>query len=93
MVYRPERMALLTPEQLKVVEHWEKLRLDRMPLYNAFVAACHAGDVAEQTRLNNEMIDSIDELCYHNRPLVGKCAACSDIEAILFPEEDDEYSE
>lgn len=93
MTYKSERMALLTPEQLKVVEQWEKERIDRTPLYDAFVAAFQAGNQAEQDRLNKEIANLSMGVCYHGRLLVGSCSACSDIEAILFPEEDDEYSE
>lgn len=89
----PARLALLTPEQLKTVERWDREAQERVKLIPEMLAS-YNGIRAERAKELAEKLRATDaEYCEHGRHKhSAHCMGCEEIERILFSEEyeDDE---
>jgi len=82
----PNRLSLLSPEQLKVVERWNKEAEERAKIIPELCAAYNV-----KAGLARELADELEatdaEYCEHGRHKdSAHCMACEEIEEILFPE-------
>jgi hypothetical protein len=83
----PKLLMMLTSEQLKVVERWDREARERSKLIPAICAAYNSGNKEEASKLNKRMLATDDEYCEHGRhKYSAHCAGCDEIEQILFPE-------
>jgi hypothetical protein len=71
---------LLTPEQLKIVERWDRERAERQRLYKKLEA-----EIGNPAAVLKELQDLVPQFCEHGRYIMGVCASCDEIERILFP--------
>ena len=83
----PTKLALLTPNQLKVVERWDREAQERSKLIPATCAAYNSGDYELAHKLGKQLLDMDAEYCEHGRhKYSARCMGCEEIEQILFPE-------
>lgn len=76
-----EQKAKLNPEQLAVAEKWEREKEERAAILDRMDAG--EIDVREALRLMNEQSNG---MCEHDRSIWSPCAACDEIERLLYPE-------
>jgi hypothetical protein len=72
---------LLTPEQLKVVERWDRERVERQRLYKKLEA-----EINNPAAILQELQELEPDFCEHGRYILGVCSSCDEIERILFPD-------
>lgn len=89
-------MPTLTAKQQVTADRWAREKAERKRLLDEAAAAEDRGDYEEAKRLRNAW-GEVDALqCEHERHWSSNCAACDEIERILYPEnftdedEDDE---
>lgn len=82
---KPENIAKLSPEQLKVWEKW----LAEGKAREALLDKLDAGQV-NIDEVSREILENNPEFCEHNRSIWSPCSACYEIDKILFPESFDE---
>jgi hypothetical protein len=87
---KPELLVKLTADQLKVVERWDREAQELAKLIPSICAAYNSGDKELAKKLGKEILDSDAARCEHGRDKHGTCIGCSEIEAILWPESEDE---
>lgn len=84
---KPERLALLTPEQMKTVERWDREAQERAKLIPAMCGAYNSGHEDEAEEINRRILNMDAERCEHGRDKnSAHCIGCVEIERILFPE-------
>lgn len=88
----PERLKLLTPDQLKIVERWNREAEERTKLIDSY--GVDGTITKEEARTLGRKLMAIGaEYCEHGRHKhSAHCHGCEDIERILCPGvyEDDE---
>lgn len=82
----PARLALLTPEQMKVVERWDREAQAREKLIPTMCTAYKNADKEEGTRIGKQILTISAKRCEHDRDIMGTCIGCDEIEQILYPE-------
>lgn len=86
---KPELVALLTPEQLTVYQHW----LEQDDLFKKqfaeWLEAIDTNDDRRRLALQEE-IKKMPLVCDHNVPCWDTCGYCMEIEHLLYPELYDE---
>jgi len=81
-----ELLAKLTPEQLKVVERWDREAQERAKLIPEMCAAYDSGEKEKAKELSLQILSTDAEYCEHGRHKdSAHCLACEEIEEILFP--------
>jgi hypothetical protein len=80
----PARLALLSPEQLKVVERWDREAKARTELIPEL---CQFHTEEERQKLAEKLRAIEVEYCEHGRhKSSASCHGCEEIENIIFPE-------
>lgn len=76
-----EIKAKLTPEQIRIVEGWQKERTEREELIQ---------QLENKTITTAEFLEKLDgtipDRCEHDRSIMGTCSACDELERIIRPE-------
>lgn len=83
----PERLKLLTPEQMKTVERWDREAQERVKLIPEMCGAYNGSKVERAKELAEKLRATDAEYCEHGRhKYSASCHGCEEIERILFPE-------
>jgi len=85
LTFDEEGFKLLTPEQLKVVERWNREVEERLKIIPALTSAYNSGDKEEARKLTNKLLEIDAARCEHGRDKYGTCIGCSEIEDLLWP--------
>ncbi len=81
-----EQRKRLSPEQLAIVEQWEKEREERSHLYDELSVAEKAKDTAKFKEILGKLSATTSDRCPHDRSIWSSCAGCSEIERLMNPE-------
>lgn len=83
----PEQKARLNPEQLTIAEKWEREREERNVLIDKLEESEKTGDRKRFMEILDEMTEiGNPDFCEHERSIWKPCAACEEIERLLYPE-------
>ena len=88
-----EQKARLNPEQLAVAEKWEREREERAVIIDELGKAEKAGDTVAFKAAIDKLSATTQDRCEHDRSIWSSCAACEEIEFLLYPEFYDENGE
>jgi len=83
---KPERLALLSPEQRAIYECWCKESEETEKLLNQWEKAIDAKDLIGAKNILQQVQDNLPIICEHDKPVLDFCAGCEEIERIAFPE-------
>jgi hypothetical protein len=76
-----EQKSKLNPEQLAIAEKWEREKNER----SAILDRLDAGEIDAKEALRLMSMQS-NGMCEHDRSIWSNCAACEEIERLLYPE-------
>ncbi len=81
----PEILAKLTTEQKELAEKWEQEQKVREEILNAH----DRGELTFKEAMD-KLAATVDGFCEHDRSIWSPCAACHELEMILYPDQFDE---